>query len=404
MTVSGQFPQCALNLVNIGKYMETDDEIIGIKYNYGENSILKGKYSTAIYKKSKAKDSTKINKTLFYNQVSMIVRNQENNVNVKLFANGSVHMTGIKSESESTIIMSIVFKKLKIFQTKTDKVLLTMDSNGVFLDNNNMVYSMSEPRRIIGYKMNHDVYNIQKKNYKIDRLTKLFVSQKIEAKRTRQIIDFSGVEIGYSKIELMKNKTKFYNKNSNIYFDNDLVESSERPTYLIYYDGKDNSSVIGKLVYYIQFDIENDIKRDDKRVIEYTYSCNPFDQDLSLSDINKDLNININCINIYFKLNFQLNRQRLFSRLLSDNYICEYKPEKYSGVKFIYKQCINTDNGGVCSCSIKCTCNNITFLVFQTGNVIVTGLKHMEDIQKILKKFEDIILFYEETIKKRFLL
>lgn len=408
MTVSGQFPNCSLNLVNIGKYLDTDNDIIGIKYNFGETSILKGKYSTSVYKKSKAKDSTKINKTLFYNQVSIIVKNLDNNVNVKLFANGSVHMTGIKSESESIVVMKILYAKLQAIQTKTDMILLTMDSNGVYLDSNNMVYSLSEPKRIIGYKADNEVYNIQKKNYKIDNVTKKFISQKLEAKRTRQIIDFSGTEIGFSKIELMKNKTKFYNKNSNIYFDNNDIKTADCPTFLIYYDGNDTSSVIGKLVYYLtnnQSQIQEPVL---KRVIEYKYQCNPFEKCNNTQDTSffseSELSITVNCINIYFKLDFQLNRQRLFSRLLNDNYTCEYKPEKYSGVKFIYKHGINLDNQGVCFCSMKCTCNNVTFLIFQTGNVIVTGLKNTNDISEILNNYFKIIHKYEEEIKKRYLL
>ena len=38
---------------------------------------MKGKYSTTIYKKAKTKDVNKINQKLFYNQISIIVNNNE---------------------------------------------------------------------------------------------------------------------------------------------------------------------------------------------------------------------------------------------------------------------------------------------------------------------------------------
>ena len=56
ITLSTKLPNCQLNLTNIGKYLDIDDEIIGIKYNYADLSIMKGKYSTTIYKKAKIKE------------------------------------------------------------------------------------------------------------------------------------------------------------------------------------------------------------------------------------------------------------------------------------------------------------------------------------------------------------
>lgn len=83
ITLTTRLPDCELHLINIGKYLEIDDEILGIKYNYAKMSIIKGKYLTTIYKKCKTKKECKINKVLFYNQVSMIVNNSGNSVNVK---------------------------------------------------------------------------------------------------------------------------------------------------------------------------------------------------------------------------------------------------------------------------------------------------------------------------------
>ena len=199
----------------------------------------------------------------------------------------------------------------------------------------------------------------------------------MEAKRTRSILDLNGNRIGYTKIELMKNKLKLYKKNSNIQFDceNVIVENpniqfekeiiekpniqfekeiiekpniqfssavgkdnvvQENPYYLVYFDNT-RSTVIGKVVYYLDlFDFK--LMKKGSSVIEYTYSCDPFN-----GNTNSSFNeiVDINCMNIFFDLNMQINRQRLYDQLVQCGYICEYKPEKYSGVKFIYKMSPN---------------------------------------------------------------
>ena len=120
VTLSTKLPNCQLNLTNIGKYLDIDDDIIGIKYNYADLSIMKGKYLTTIYKKAKIKNAEKINKTLFYNQISIIINNNGNNVNVKLFGNGSLHLTGCKYIDEGAIVTRKIYEKLNSIRSKKD--------------------------------------------------------------------------------------------------------------------------------------------------------------------------------------------------------------------------------------------------------------------------------------------
>lgn len=413
ITMSMKIPDCNLNLINIGKYMKIDENIIGIKYNFSisKSSILKGKYSTCTYNKSKIKNQNKINQKLFYNQISIIIRlpKSDYNINVKLFGNGSLHLTGIKDPSDGRSVVILLYKKLLELTDCYDTVLISLDTNNVYLDNNNNIYSKSyKNKKIIGFKYknqdNINLYNIHKKDYIIEN--NVFVSYKYESKRTKTILNFDGIKIGYSKIELLKNKSKLYKNNKNINID---MESN-----LIYYDNAINSQVIGKINYNYNENVnanvdedEDEYEYEEKKVLEYNYSCTPFishiqnlDNLLELSDI--ELGIDINCINIYFKLDFLLNRQRLFNKLYESQYTCEYKPEKYSGVKLRYKINIRQDTG-ICNCINKCTCNNITFLIFQSGNIIAMGFKSIEYIQDILDKFNIIILSIKDTIKKKML-
>ena len=141
ITISTQLPYCNLNLTNIGKYLSIDNEIIGLKYNYAELSLTKGRYSTTIYKKAKVKDVEKINKKLFYNQVTIIYNNNSNDVNVKLFGNGSLHLTGCKTIEEGSEVTKQLYLKLKALVNKEDSIILTKDKNNVLIDKDKLIYS-----------------------------------------------------------------------------------------------------------------------------------------------------------------------------------------------------------------------------------------------------------------------
>lgn len=472
MTVSCQFPNCELNLINIGKYLEIDDEIIGIKYNYGETNIMKGKYATGIYKKSKNKNADKINKNLFYNQVSIICKitdnldqptdnkntgnektdnentdnenmDNKNLINVKLFGNGSLHLTGVKDEHSILKVMKLLYNKLILLTEKTDKILLMSDSNNILLDNDNIIYSKSNPKVILGYKTGLK-YNINKKFYTIDNFYQLFISEKFESKRSRHLLDFDGNYAGICKIELLKNKNKLYKKNANIYFDKSNLNEKTKSC-LIYHDSDNKSTVIGKITYDINDTIDtinkidkidiidtnnrndsnNNCKNIKNQILEYNYSCNPFKKIYGVTILHNDIDliksIDINCINIFFDLKYQLNRQRLFNNLLEKGYMTEYKPEKYSGVKLIYKinqnynlqnnleviKCSSTKKSndaymlGICTCNNKCTCNNITFLIFQSGNIIACGFRKISEIDLILYSFKHLMNSLESNIKKK---
>ena len=409
ITMSLQIPDCNLNLMNIGKYLQIDEHIIGIKYNFGKSSILKGKYSTSIYKKSKTKNQNKINKTLFYNQVSIIVNldplSDNKIINVKLFGNGSLHLTGVKHPSEGKDVVILLYKKLLDVSNTYDTILLTSDINNVYLDNNNNVYTKnSSNRTIIGFKYsvkNEVLYNIHKKDYTIDSNTGLFISKKFESKRTKPLLNLNGEKVGVSRIELLKNKSKLYKNNANVNFD--------YQNGFIYYNGDGKSNIIGKIVYDYTDNIYSEDTQSHPEIVEYKYNCSPFLPDSIIYTMDKlkecsdeQLQYDVNCINIYLKLDFELNRQRLFNELIKKSYITEYKPEKYSGVKLRYKiSKQQTQNIGICECITKCTCNNITFLIFQSGNIIVTGFKSLHEIDNIVTDFNKLVISIKNTVRMK---
>lgn len=397
ITLSCKLPDCQLNLTNIGKYLEIDNDIIGIKYNYADLSIMKGKYSTTIYKKAKVKDTEKINKALFYNQISIILNNNGNNVNVKLFGNGSLHLTGCKYIGEGTIVTRKIYEKLQTLVDKRDTILLTKDVNGILVDKDKLVYSYSS-KNIIGYckDWQNKHYIINKKDYIIDQKTNMFITQKMETQRRHFLHNLDGDYIGYTRIELLKNRHKFYKKNNNIFFDNDNG--------LIYYN---NDTIIGKIVYEIDKSKLTNTESDED-ISEIEYSCNPFSNSnyvLTDEQLENGIDLNVNCMNVYFTIDYKINRQRFYEHLIDMNYICKYKPESYSGIKFLYKIPLNNDcvnlKQGICPCTNKCTCINITFLIFQSGNIIATGFKTNEQIKGATENFIKICDSVKSSIKRR---
>lgn len=395
ITLSTRLPDCQLNLTNIGKYLDIDDEIIGIKYNYADLSIMKGNYWTTVYKKAKVKDIEKINKRLFYNQVTIILKYNHHYVNIKLFGNGSLHLTGCKSISDGTAVTKRIYEKLMTLSNKTLPILLTKDANNIFIDKDKLVYSYTNHQVIGYYKSFEQKYVINNKEYTIDLKTKMFLSDKIETKRRRFIHNLDGDYIGYSKIELLKNRHKFYKKNTNIHYD---IANG-----LIYHN---NDNIIGKIIYDIdQAQITN--VKDSPDILEIEYNCNPFItiKKVDLFDTNLDsvFDTNVNCMNIYFNLDYKINRQRLYEKIIEYNYICKYKPESYSGIKMSYKIPLTdaSTSKGICTCSNKCTCINITFLIFQSGNIIATGFKSQEQINLAVEDFLILCNGFKKNIQKR---
>jgi TATA-box binding protein (TBP) (component of TFIID and TFIIIB) len=398
ITMTTQFPNCLLNLTNIGKYLKIDHEVIGLKYNYAELNVTKGTYSTTIYKKAKIKDINKINKALFYNQTTLILNNRGNHVNVKLFGNGSMHMTGCKSEKEGTEVTQLLYQKLQSLRGQVDTVFLTKDIHGVLLDKDNLIYSYNK-KQIIGYVKEKHTYVINKREYEIDAKTGMFIAKKAETQRRRMILNFDGECIGHCRIEMMKNKNKFYKRNNNLYYDT--------ANGLIFYN---NNLIIGKFQYEVDSSQHTNISSVPD-VLEWEYQCDPFvnraytlDVNTNLTELTTRIDQNVNCINVYFNLNYRLNRSRFYEILIQEGFICKYKPESYSGIKLIYKQPLNqslSEGTGKCLCNSKCTCRNITFLIFQSGNVIATGFRSEQQINTICDKFFSLCKRFECTIRCR---
>jgi TATA-box binding protein (TBP) (component of TFIID and TFIIIB) len=106
---------CKFHCFNIGKYLKIDNNFIDDIIFSDENNEIKYRNLNKKKKKKKKekKVSTKSRKDSFYNQVTIIVKiSPEKNINVKLFKNGSIQMTGCDSIANAKKSIERIFELL----------------------------------------------------------------------------------------------------------------------------------------------------------------------------------------------------------------------------------------------------------------------------------------------------
>lgn len=330
MTLSNSFNTC-INLINIGLFLKIDQDIIGIKYHFGNKSFCKGVYYTFLSKRNKIKTITP-NKKSFYNQATLIVNINNHNVNVKLFQNGALHMTGCKQVDECDSICKLLVKKFISLEQNVNRIILVKDVNGIKLDTNSFIFN--NLNEIVGYY--DKVYHINDQAYKPVKNEKenriVLISETI-------ILDTNLNEIGkITKKRKYQNKSFNYLLNENYKFTTELS----------------NIEII-------------------------KYHCNIFKDDKRTKKFN---DTNICAINACFDFQKPLNRQYLYD-LCSSKFICIYNPDRYAGLKIILK--LKNETVSICICNNKCTCDQITLLIFSSGKIIITGAKSIEIIDIITK-------------------
>lgn len=134
------------NVDNIAKYIDLKENgIISICYGKDEDPLTN---RTLIQKKRKKKKLNKKKpKREFQNQISlnvMIESKKIKPVNIKLFKNGSIQMTGCKSEQNVIDVLAKIFEELKIIKAIISKKTMTIvekpfvnDLSKLMLDNVN---------------------------------------------------------------------------------------------------------------------------------------------------------------------------------------------------------------------------------------------------------------------------
>jgi len=173
-----------LNILNIEKYLELNiDDILCVKMNKERiRTLIPDKKKNKREKKTKIMKPEKEEKVNhFYNQITVIVRigsgpiddwDTEPKINLKLFKNGSVQMSGCKSVKSINIVLNKLLHKLKMVKAKIE--------DGKIVEKNYI--ESSEKLKVNSFKI--DMINSNYKvNMQIDRgkLFSLLLKKKIKS-------------------------------------------------------------------------------------------------------------------------------------------------------------------------------------------------------------------------------
>ena len=119
---------CSMNVLfnvnNIARYIDLNPNAI-IKINHGDPSNILTNRSIIMRKKNK---KPKKKKKVFYNQVSLcvIVKDKAKPVNIKLFSNGSIQMTGCKVIDNAIDALHKLFNELQKIKAVIDGKTMTI--------------------------------------------------------------------------------------------------------------------------------------------------------------------------------------------------------------------------------------------------------------------------------------
>lgn len=120
-------------------------------------------------------------------------------------------------------------------------------------------------------------------------------------------------------------------------------------------------------------------------------------------------------INSDFYTGFEIKRNELHHLLVNDYKIySSYEPCIYPGVnsKFYWnKEYRNNEHTGKCYCTIPCNgkgrglgngdCKKVTIATFQSGSVIITGARNMQQVEDAYKFINNIFDTHYEYLKKQ---
>ena len=406
-----------IDLRTLVQYLELDGRIVKAGTKETGNDIEDDNESiVSTSSKGKKKD-----KKSFYNQVTLLVNFITFNVNVKVFKNGHLQMTGCKSEENAIETANIVANAL--LKTKGDIVVDTvLSKDKMYVCEFDKVYSVldyetgdAEP---IGY------YEIEQRNSKLRGQTRLYMLDKETEKYNpvfytseghlvwetftsdvyRKVYNTNGEHIGDQRIVFDDEYAEDYQDLDYVHKNNAIFSKDKRDR-RVKFLLKDDMTVetrgkqkVGHIKSYIDDDNEYGDKDSEKQLVTW-YETVRYSEGRGF----EITNMKIGMINTDYVCGFEINRSNL-NKVLVHNYNLEsiLKIEKYPGVNTkLYTNDTNNHNDGsfVCRCKEeKCGCSKVSVLTFKSGKIIITGAKKMSHIEAVYKKFNKILRTHFEDI------
>lgn len=365
-----------INVVGVAKNLLIDETILGVKFHYGIFNINKGLYISKRRKKF-------TNPKSFYNQISIILNMRfseelyDRKVNCKIFVNGSFQITGCKKTTDVYDVGRKLIQLLKdLDQNFNIKIIADV---GFYLSYDQLLYTRSSSKVVGYFKQEDNSYYINREPVIWDQKNQFWVvhpkNKNKTFRRSRHIYNYNAEIIGTVDIIIFNYAKKFYNQDCEIY------------NGFIYHN---NQKIIGKEE--INLLKENRFKDSEILTFKQKWLVVPFKsfEGIPIIPTTKD----IFTINVSFNIGFCIKQLKLKDFLQEHQILVDFKPEGFAGLNVTFKYSTNKYYAldGICHCSNQCTCINITFLIFQTGNINICGFKYQEQIDPVFEYFRDEIL------------
>ncbi len=357
ISFTSSIDNCFLNLYDLANFITLGKELSFIKLKIHEDIIEKGKSKSL---------------GVFNNQISCIFKDKH----VKIFRNGTLQITGCKDTDDGEKISNDLYHYILTKQNNINSVnlLVRKDENGILIDSKNVIYSHNEKKlEYIGY------YSVTKGLYWLYKTQQFYkpvnrgddkiylISEKNYTGKYKEVYSQNGNYVGNVFFKLNHNRKNIY-LNDTIFFDyeKNFIKSNE--------------NIIGKIIW----EIKSNYYSFDEDTLLINYLPQFF---IELPD-KFNFSIKINCINACKKVVNEINLSTLYNSLSPTKYVVKYNPDIYKGFKLVWKG----NNDGICHCGKVCLCDKLTFLIFNTGNIICSGRGSIVDMNDTFKKIEEIIL------------
>lgn len=400
-----------VSLKNIHKYIEVE--------NYENESPIMSiatgnldiKKSIKYQQKKKNKKKKQQAKKTFFNQCTIIIKISENKyVNLKIFLNGNIQMTGLKRTEDGEKCIQLLIDELTKTQIEQD-IIIRKKFKEITTDILKLDVSKITKFCFELFKGKHNTINNQYINseYLLAKYSKL--PKIMETFRKFQLYlylsslelpqEFEKEEIIYNILgECDKINTNWDNNKGKLQIINKIEEIIKE--YQFEFTNNGGYNLVEKL-----YNMYNVVYTEYNILDSYSY-------DIAYQDIVVE-DIEIVLINSDFSVGFKIKRENLYELLVNDYGIyVTYEPDIYPGVnsKFFWnKLTLQTEGKGVCSCSKKCDgkglgdgngkCKKITVAIFQSGNIIITGARTKQQLNDAYNFINHILNKHYEHIKRK---
>jgi TATA-box binding protein (TBP) (component of TFIID and TFIIIB) len=335
--------------------------------------------------------------------MTMVVQIPGKQINTKVFKNGKVQVSGVKSLLQAQTAVETFISKVKNI-TGTNEVKLHRDPvTGLVCDVDGNIYKQTQ--KIGTVSVSGTALSISLCGKDVESYDGNKFRTKEYTNRERQIYDQNGDLIGYSTIDFIRKKKNFSLKNTEIR-DSVLFSKwgNELGKEVIQYYDPDYVFVAERFESTIQvpFAVLSNIPTPDIHIVNINANVSVFlDSDTPITPGIPGIPVTINRVNMW-------------NLLKNQGIWTDYDPCGYPGVKAAF---FVKSDGTIGSCphsqttdtkskthGRKCEeCLRVSVVFFQSSKILISGCRSLEQLESVTSKVSEIVHehFDEITVKPK---